>query len=235
MDELKIALGTGADMTVFRKLREIDTVTSYSHRGRYYALRRTAAFDERGLWSCRGVHFSELGSLLDTAAAWVSRSEQGLFAPELARELYIPVKDTLRTLVEKERVAREAFRGLFLYLATDPEKRRDQRLRREAATAQAEAQGESRLPAEPTPIDDEVRAAILLFYSLLDEQQRRLFAGLESLRMGRGGDRRIATLLGLDPHTVGRGRKALAEWDLHLDRVRRPGAGRPHLEKKPRK
>ncbi len=29
---------------------------------------------------------------------------------------------------------------------------------------------------------DELKAAILLFYGLLDEQQRRLFAGLESIR-----------------------------------------------------
>jgi len=31
---------------------------------------------------------------------------------------------------------------------------------------------------------EEVKAAILLFYSLLDEQQRRLYAGLESLKLG---------------------------------------------------
>jgi hypothetical protein len=35
---------------------------------------------------------------------------------------------------------------------------------------------------------DELKAAILLFYSLLDEQQRRLFAGLESIKLGQGGD-----------------------------------------------
>jgi hypothetical protein len=29
---------------------------------------------------------------------------------------------------------------------------------------------------------DELKTAILLFYGLLDEQQRRLFAGLESIR-----------------------------------------------------
>ena len=33
---------------------------------------------------------------------------------------------------------------------------------------------------------EELKASILLFYSLLDEQQRRLYAGLESLKLGRG-------------------------------------------------
>jgi len=37
--------------------------------------------------------------------------------------------------------------------------------------------------------EQEFRAARVLFYSLLDEQQRRLYAGLESRRWGHGGDR----------------------------------------------
>ncbi len=42
---------------------------------------------------------------------------------------------------------------------------------------------------------EELRAVIVLFASLLDERQRRLFAGLEALKCGWGGDRRIAQLL----------------------------------------
>ena len=77
----------------------------------------------------------------------------------------------------------------------------------------------------------ELRAAIVLFASLLDERQRRLFAGLESLKCGWGGDRRIAGLLGIDPATVSTGRRQLVERDVDLDRVRRVGGGRPPAEK----
>jgi hypothetical protein len=79
---------------------------------------------------------------------------------------------------------------------------------------------------------EEVKAAILLFYSLLDEQQRRLYAGLESLKLGRGGDRQLADFLDLDPHTVARGRQQLLAQDVEVDRARRVGAGRKHVEKK---
>lgn len=72
----------------------------------------------------------------------------------------------------------------------------------------------------------------MLFYSLLDEQQRRLYAGLESLRVGHGGDARLAEFLGLDAHTVARGRQQLLEQDITTGRVRRPGGGRHSLEKK---
>jgi len=55
------------------------------------------------------------------------------------------------------------------------------------------------------------------------------------LRLGHGGDSRIAELTGLDVHTIARGRSELLERDVQVERVRRPGAGRPPLEKKPQK
>ena len=51
LDELKQALGTSVNVTVFRKLKLLDYLTSYSHRGRYYTLREIARFDDNGLWS----------------------------------------------------------------------------------------------------------------------------------------------------------------------------------------
>src|SRR5450755_2850542 len=50
LDELKQALGTSVDITVFRKLKPLDYLTSYSHRGRYYTLHEIARFDDTGLW-----------------------------------------------------------------------------------------------------------------------------------------------------------------------------------------
>ncbi|HEY6372703.1 MAG TPA: hypothetical protein VIX37_19145 [Candidatus Sulfotelmatobacter sp.] len=79
---------------------------------------------------------------------------------------------------------------------------------------------------------EDVKASILLFYSLLDEQQRRLYAGLESLKLGRGGDRQLADFLDLDPHTVAHGRQQLLAQDVEVDRVRKVGAGRKRVEKK---
>src|SRR5271156_818258 len=49
---------TTANLTVFRKLKPLDYLTSYTHRGRYYALRESARFDDDGLWSHDAVWFS---------------------------------------------------------------------------------------------------------------------------------------------------------------------------------
>jgi hypothetical protein len=57
-----------------------------------------------------------------------------------------------------------------------------------------------------------------------------LYAGLESLQLG--GDRQIAELLHLDPHTVAKGRRQLLAQDLEVGRVRAVGGGRKPVGKK---
>lgn len=85
----------------------------------------------------------------------------------------------------------------------------------------------------PHPDQDRHRQ-INLFLSRLDEAQRRWYVGLESARIGLGGDRRLAEITGLDEQTIRRGREELATGlaDAPVDRVRRVGGGRPPLEKK---
>lgn len=84
-------------------------------------------------------------------------------------------------------------------------------------------------------IADELKAGIILFFCMLNEQQKRLYAGLESMKLGHGGDQKIADLLGMDVHTVSNGRKQILNQEVLLDRVRSGGAGRPAVEKKHRK
>jgi hypothetical protein len=73
---------------------------------------------------------------------------------------------------------------------------------------------------------DEMKAAIILFYSLLDEQQRRLYAGLDFMKLGHGGDSVLAEFLGLDPHTIARGCRQLLDQDVQVGRTRQSGAAR---------
>ncbi len=232
LTQLMTALGTHARRTVFRKLKELPTRTSYSHRGRYYTLNELADFDELGLWSHRTVQFSTHGTLLASAAVIVPAGEAGYFVEELDNVLHVTTKDALRKLVQNARLDREKLAGQFLYCAAEPSRKAQQLLARRALLA---APGAPRPLPEAAIMPDELRAAIVLFFSLLDEKQRRLYAGLESLKSGRGGDPRIGELLGLDAGTVARGRWALLEHDVEVDRVRRTGGGRKRVEKKRRK
>ena len=232
MDELKDALGTRVDMTVFRKLRTLDYLSSYSHGGRYYALQAMAEFDTRGLWTYRGVHFSRFGSLLATVEAFVNRADRGYLASELTAELQVQTKEPLLKLVRERRLSREEISGVYVCCSGQAARRREQLIVRKLPVEQGHAF--AALPDRSVE-SNEARAALVLFMSLLDEKQRRLFGGLESLRLGWGGDREVAEAIGLDPHTVAKGRRELLDHDVEMDRLRRPGGGRPPTEKKPRR
>jgi len=225
LPELKQALGTSVGITVFRKLKELSYLTSYSHRGSYYTLVEIPQFDPLGLWSFRSVWFSRWGTLVTTVETLVNGAPQGYFANELQQILHVEVKDTLLQLVQQRRISRQPVTGLFLYGSRDASVRRRQVLARQALS---DIPGSA--SAEVSP--DELKASLVLFSSLLDEQQRRLYAGLESLKFGRGGDQKLAELLQLDPHTVARGRQELLAQEVEWDRVRKPGGGRKPAEKK---
>ena len=223
LPQLKQLLGADADITVFRKLKELSYRTSYSHRGSFYTLDEVASFDERGLWSCDSVWFSRQGTLVATAEVCVTQSPAGYFAAELEEMLHVPVKEPLLQLANQDRITRQTAAGLYLYCASD-----SRTWQRQLQTRKALLESAAATSAEAP--SDELRAAIVLFASLLDEQQRRLFSGLESLQFG--SDRQIAEILHLDPHTVAKGRRQLLAQDVEADRVRAVGGGRKPVEKK---
>ena len=161
--ELKIILGTDVDMTVFRILKGLSYRFSYSHGGRYYTLNPIAEFDKNGLWRHNSVCFSRYGSLLSTLEHFISNSESGYFAFDLEGLLQVGVKESLLRLIKKGEIAREKISGTYLYCSSEPSIRKNQLLRCHVRKS------------ETDDFSDEVRAAIIIFVSVLDEQQRRLF------------------------------------------------------------
>lgn len=73
-----------------------------------------------------------------------------------------------------------------------------------------------------------------LLLSRLDEPQRRWYAAVEANRLGRGGARLVAQITGLDEKTIRRGQQEVVGLlaDVPTTRQRRPGGGRPPVEKK---
>ena len=223
--EIMLAFGTASRRTVCRKLAAAGCRSSYSHGAQYYTLDELAAYDEHGLWSHGEIRFSVAGTLLATATALVERSPAGLFARELGQLVRVDVQNALRKLVRSGRLERERLHGRFLYCS--PSRQRQQLRARRVLLA-----GETAGPPLPASGGEQVRLATATLVGVLDERQRRLYAGLESLRHGHGGDLRVAAQLGMAPATVAKGRKQLLSGDFETDRVRKPGGGRKPLEKK---
>jgi len=232
MVEMKTAMGTTVDATIFRKLRQLCYLRSYSQRGKYYTIPEIARFNEQGLWSCRGVHFSKQGSLLNTIEHHVNYSEAGYFEYELESLLDVVVRVAVLKLLNDNKIYRQKVTGRYLYCSSRMKKRKRQCSERKKQQAIADSALE---PMSSEVLFQEGKTLVELFVSLLDEKQRRLYAGLESIKLGHGGDKKIAQLFGLDMHTVAKGRQELWSGKIETDRVRRVGGGRKMLEKKRRK
>ena len=232
MVEMKAAMDTSVDTTIFRKLRQLGYLRSYSHRGKYYSLPEVVEFNELGLWSCRSVHFSKQGSLLNTIEHLVDHSVTGYFEYELGSLLHVVIRVAVLKLLREHRIYRQKVFGRYLYCSSRMIKRKRQCSERQKQQAIADFALE---PVSSEALFQEGKTLVELFVSLLDEKQRRLYAGLESIKLGHGGDKKIAQLFGLDMHTVAKGRKELWSGKIETDRVRRIGGGRKLLEKKRRK
>jgi hypothetical protein len=224
LEQLKDALRTTSTMTVFRKLKALGYLSSYSHRGQFYTLKDIPQFDPQGLWSSHRVWFSQYGNLIETAWQFVQESQAGYTVQELEGVLHVECKAALLKLHHHDRLVREILHGPYVYFSADADPRRLQRLERESLA--------SELSDSPAALAHELKAAIVLFHSLLDEKQRRLHAGLEAFKLGHGGDQQIADLLRIDRHTVAKGRRELLGAEVATGAIRQAGAGRKPQEKK---
>ncbi len=140
LEPLFDALGTRSRMTVFRRLREMGYLTSYTHGGRYYTLRDIPQFGEHGLWFHQGIGFSRAGTMKQTLAEDVHAADAGRTHPELELLLRVRVHNTLLALVREGRIGREIFRHLHLYVSAEAERASQQLAQRERlVTAAVEA------------------------------------------------------------------------------------------------
>jgi len=77
---------------------------------------------------------------------------------------------------------------------------------------------------------EKTKMLMMLHYSRLSEKDRRQYAALESLKLGRGGTSYISKVLGVNRNTIMQGRKELTEliedMPTQWGKQRRAGGGR---------
>jgi hypothetical protein len=150
LEALRRALRTTSRTTVFRALRRVGYLTSYSHAGRYYTLRTVPRFDDRGLWFHGEARFSAHGTLRATIVVLIKRAPAGHTHEELEVILGLRVHDTLRSLVEAKEVGRERIDGVYVYVDPDPGKAAAQ-LERRRGPVRAVPAGVAPPPPSPLP------------------------------------------------------------------------------------
>jgi hypothetical protein len=155
LPDIYALLGTTSRMSAFRRLRELDYLSSFSHVGRYYTLPGVANFDSQGLWFYEEVGFSRFGNLKETVIHLVDQSVAGKTHEELEQQLRLRVHNTLLDLVRSDKLTREAFEGVFVYLSRRSDRAQQQLARRR------EGVGDSAQDVLPDGIVIEVLAEII--------------------------------------------------------------------------
>ena len=216
-------------MTIFRKLSKLGYISSYSHSGKFYSLKRIARYNKYGVWSYKAALFSENGTLKKTIECLIDSSTKGYSASELNRILKVKVNDALLELVKNKIIIRKKLSGVYIYFTRAHNLRKLQELTRIDTIQYPDEE------MKPDILMNELKAALIIFFSTLDEKQRRLYAGYESLKIGYGGDKRIAGLLGIDRKTVARGRQELLGEKVNVDNIRQSGGGRKQIKKNPKR
>ena len=118
LEELERSLGSSG-RTVFRALKRLGYLTSYSHAGRYYTLSDLPTFDAAGLWFHGEIRFSRHHTLRATVVVLVKEAPTGHTHEELEAIVRLRVHDTLRSLVADKEVGRERVAGVYVYLHPD--------------------------------------------------------------------------------------------------------------------
>lgn len=226
MDEVKALLNTNVRMTAFRKLSQLNYISSCSHSGKYYTLKPIARFNKNGIWIYKSVMFSKYGTLKKTIVTLIEKSSKGYTAIELNNLLKVKVEDALLDLSKSKTVIRKKMSGVYVYYTTLPNLSKQQELKRKDRI-QMIGNGKT----EPEIPMNDLKSALIIFYSTLNEKQRRLYAGLESLKVGRGGDIFIAELLDIDQKTVAKGKRELLSGEVDADTIRKSGGGRKQIKK----
>ena len=130
LDELFDVLDTNSRMSVFRRLKPIGYLTSFTDAGRYYTLSDIPKFDPFGLWFYQDVGFSHAGTLKSTVINLVHSSKTGITPTEALNLLRLRVANslhnTLHVLVKSKQLKRHRLQGLALYTSIDPDIERKQ-------------------------------------------------------------------------------------------------------------
>jgi len=124
LDDLFHILDTHSRMSVFRRLKPMEYLTSFTHAGRYYTLPDIVKFDKLGLWFYQEVGFSSAGTLKSTIVHIVNSSEVGMRPTEMLDLLRLRVPNslhnTLHELIKNKQLKRHRLQGLSLYTSIDP-------------------------------------------------------------------------------------------------------------------
>ena len=139
-----------SQITVHRRLKEWDALTSYNKNGRYYTIRTIPEFNKNGIWQYRDIYFSRYGTLKNTVVALASKSMKGMNHAELQEIIGLNPKCFMALFKKLPGVKKERYKNYIIYFSGNSEK--------------YETQKRNRFPPEPaaSELPPDAQAIIIL-------------------------------------------------------------------------
>ena len=139
-----------SQITVHRRLKEWNALTSYNKNGRYYTIRTIPNFDKNGIWQYQDIYFSRYGTLKKTVIALASKSREGMNHAELQEIIGLNPKCFMARFKELPGIKKERYKKYIIYYSGNSE--------------EYEAQKRKRFPPEPTvgKLPSDAQAIIIL-------------------------------------------------------------------------
>jgi hypothetical protein len=119
MDQLRKLARTSSRVTVYRHLRKLEYLTSYTHNGKYYTVPDVAQFDKDGFWHSGDIGFSSHGTLMNTLAHVITTSKAGKTNSELEKQFRTRVQNSLQLLMKPNKIAKASQSKPCLYVSPD--------------------------------------------------------------------------------------------------------------------
>ncbi len=127
LNQLRSALNNRPRSSLYRDLKKLDLISSYTHTGQYHALNESARFDKNGLWFFQDVGFSQFGTLKNTLVQMVSHAPLGMTHKEIKLMFRIEVQKPLTDLVKSNKISRQRLpSSIYVYLSAERYKSENQ-------------------------------------------------------------------------------------------------------------
>jgi hypothetical protein len=105
--------------TIGNYLRSEHTLTSYNKNGMYYVLPDVPVFNEYGIWSYDGIHFSKHGNLKQTFIHLIECSEGGLNNKEIKNILQVSPSQMINIFRHLPEIRRKKIENKYTYFSSD--------------------------------------------------------------------------------------------------------------------
>jgi len=113
--------------TMRRDIKQLDAITSYTHRGKFITLPHIPSFDVNGIWFYKGIGFTKHRNSMDLIVSIINAKET-ITKEEMEEILKIKISKQIQILLELNRLHRVKLGGKYCYISEELAKNKKRRM-----------------------------------------------------------------------------------------------------------